>query len=77
VLGGPAGVELQLGLELADAPLAVAQQLQDPHPRGVAEHAEELRLRDIDGLLAGGPLSHAPLPGDGRAARWSRPDGRP
>ena len=44
MLRRPARVEPELGLQRADRALAVAQQLEDPHPRRVAEHPKEVRL---------------------------------
>ena len=44
VLGRSSRVEPELGLEGADAPLSVPQQLEDPHSRRVTEHPEKRRL---------------------------------
>ena len=44
MLGGPARVETELTLEVADRPLTVAQELEDAHPHRMAEDAEELGL---------------------------------
>ena len=58
VLRGAAGVELELCLQRADRALAVAQQLEDPDARRVAEHPEELAFTSWTGRAAwgiGGP----------------------
>ena len=44
VLRRPARVEPELGLQRADRALALPEQLQDPHPRRMPEHPEEVRL---------------------------------
>ncbi len=49
VLRGAARVELELGLQPADRPLAVAQQLEDADARWMAEHPEERRLDLVHG----------------------------
>jgi len=42
VLGGAAGVELELGLELSDGSSSVVEEVEDANPQGMAEHPEEL-----------------------------------
>jgi hypothetical protein len=49
VLGGPARVELERSLKVADGPLALSKQLEDPDPHGMPEGAEELGLQLING----------------------------
>ena len=39
-----ARVETELSLQRADRTLAVAQQLEDPHPRRMPQHTEQTRL---------------------------------
>jgi hypothetical protein len=41
------------GLQRADGLLTLAQELEQPHARRVAERAEEVRLERVDGRLAG------------------------
>ena len=48
MLGGATRVEPELCLQLPDRPLTVLQELEDPHARGVAEHAEEACFRLVD-----------------------------
>ena len=44
-----ARVEPERRLQRPDRALAVAEQLEDPHPRRVPEHAEEPGLHLVDG----------------------------
>jgi hypothetical protein len=50
VLGGAAGVEVELRLEVADGSLAVAEEFEHADADRMAEYPEELSLDDIDGV---------------------------
>jgi hypothetical protein len=50
VLGGAARVEGERVLQVADGPLPVAQEFEDPDADGVTEHFEQLRLAYVDGV---------------------------
>jgi len=49
VLGDRRPVDAERGLQLGDRALAVAEQLQQPQPHGVAERLEQLGLDLVDG----------------------------
>src|SRR5436305_9834184 len=53
MLGGTARIERELLLQRADRALAVAEQLENPHPYRMPEHAEEACLHLMDGAPAG------------------------
>ena len=48
VLGGAAGIQVELGLKVAHGALALAEELEDPDSHRVAENPEELGLYDVD-----------------------------
>lgn len=52
VLGGAAGVEVELGLEVSDGSFAVAEEFEHADSHRMAEHPEELRFDDVDGIGA-------------------------
>ena len=49
MLRGAARIELQRGLQLTHGLVAVAQQLEDAHPGGMAENREEVGLDGVNG----------------------------
>src|SRR6188768_3063943 len=49
VLRGRPGLEPELGLERPHRALAVAEQLDDPHPGRMPQHPEETGLHLVDG----------------------------
>jgi hypothetical protein len=54
VLRRAAGIEIQLGLQLPNGALAIAQEFEDAHPRGMPEHLEEVRFEPVDRLTLHG-----------------------
>ncbi len=53
VLGDGGGVDVELGLELADGELAAAEELQDVDADGVGEGLEEVGLEEAEGGAGG------------------------
>ncbi len=66
VLRGSARIQPQRLLQVTDRPLTFAQQLQDAHPRGVAENAEEVALEHVDRVVVGPQLSQPQRRGERR-----------